>query len=646
MEKSSTQNKEVYLVTNVVNETQLRKAQKRALNFFANSVECTYGPMGGYTAYSYGNLEQSTKAIHSNYTKDGFTVLKHLDTDKPIESLLKEEIRDICARVIKVVGDGTTSAVMMSSYIFDGLTSLQNIGYNKRDIINYFAEAINNISKNIKDVGRKATLEDIYNIALTSLNGQEEYAKIIKKIYEDNGMNVFIDVAVSNNVDTITKIYAGMTYDTGYVSPCFINNQTKKSCELYNPEVYVFESPIDTPEMINILQMIVEQNIQKPAFELREAQAKKKSIKNNIVSTIVIAPQISRDANSYLDSLISAFSNAPIENRLPLCIVSGISNYNQYLLDIMSLTGAKFIKKYIDPETYEKDKKEGLAPTPSTLRSFAGKAEQVVVNALSTRIVNPKNMYEDGKVGEYSTFFKNYIDQLKDLLHKYEETKEELVKIGNLKRRINILEGNMVDLLVGGIGISDRDSLRDSIEDAVLNCRSAARVGVGNGANFEGLIACRFCIKDLNSSTSDEDKVNIDPSKHYKGTQDERKYIWNLKYAIYDIIKKSYEKLISKIYLPYCDYDLEKCEQIMNEGLSQDINYIGNNIHMALHKGPFNIVTQKYDRKVLTSIDTEPTMLEAINKIITLMFNTNQFLLPNARFNIYEMTDSLNTPED
>ena len=40
------------MVTNVVNEKQLRQAQLRALKLFADSVKCTYGPMGGYTAYS------------------------------------------------------------------------------------------------------------------------------------------------------------------------------------------------------------------------------------------------------------------------------------------------------------------------------------------------------------------------------------------------------------------------------------------------------------------------------------------------------------------------------------------------------------------------------------------------------------------
>jgi hypothetical protein len=54
---------------------------------------------------------------------------------------------------------------------------------------------------------------------------------------------------------------------------------------------------------------------------------------------------------------------------------------------------------------------------------------------------------------------------------------------------------------------------------------------------------------------------------------------------------------------------------------------------------PFNILTEEYDDLVLTSIKTEPAILEAISRIITTLFNTNQFLVPDPRFNIYEMEE-------
>ena len=646
---------EVKCVTNVVPEKELVKAQRRALNIFADAVGKSYGPMGGYTAYS-RYMEGNNKAITSNYTKDGFTILKNVDVDKPIEHLLREEIRDICTRVIKVVGDGTTSAVILSSLIFDKLIQMKEKGFPKRRIIKVFKRVVKEAIEKIRAQGHEATIEDIYNIALISLNGNEEQAKMIKDIYEKNGMNVFIDVATSNNVETITKTYSGLSYESGFISPAFINNTKDQSSELDDVHVYVFESPIDTPEMVNLFRLIILEEIEKPGMQALKDKSQGKQISTYPASTVIICPHISRDANSYIDQLINSFSQMTPETRWPLCVITNISNDNEYLHDIRALTDAKFIKKYIDPGQIEEDKKNGLYPTPKNIKTFAGHAQKVVADAISTRIINPKMMYKEGSE-EYTEFFKNYLDQLENLLAKYQETREELVKIGQLKRRINILKGNMVDLFVGGIGISDRDSLRDSVEDAVLNCRSAAKDGVGFGANFEGIRVFNTMTKLVEEKSKsieeqkkriidkidivDKEKENYKPEEYAEKLSKLKTELLELKntfmtYAIeksvLSAILDSYRILISKIYLPYCDDDEVRANQYIAASLANADE---------TKRVPFNILTEEFDGKVLSSIETEPCMLDAISKIITLLFDTNQFLVPTAQFNIYTMvTDS------
>ena len=114
MSEVKVENEEFKLVSNVVPEKELRQAQLRALKLFAYTVGKTYGPMGGYTAYSFRDPNNNTKAINCYYTKDGLTALKHIDIDKPIEDILRDDIRTICTQVVKTIGDGTTSAVVLS----------------------------------------------------------------------------------------------------------------------------------------------------------------------------------------------------------------------------------------------------------------------------------------------------------------------------------------------------------------------------------------------------------------------------------------------------------------------------------------------------------------------------------------------------
>ena len=613
------------LVTNVVPEPILRQAQLRALKLFSDVVGCTYGPLGGKTGYS--KSDGTTKAIVSNYSKDGFTILKNIETDQPIESLLKEEIRDICTQVIKVVGDGTSSAVLLSYQIFRGLLWLNKKGkeksYSKRDIIRAFKEVVKLISETVESCGaKKASIQDIYNIALTSLNGNTEMAEIIKKIYEDYGMHVFIDVQGSNGPDTVVKGYDGMIYDAGYLDPCFINTEGTFTCNLHNARVYVFESPVDTPTMIDTFHLIVAKELEEPITKMRKLVAENKWDKlsqgqrQNLMPrpTVIFAPYFSRDANSYLDQIISTYTSIPIGQRGDFCIVQmGNADPNK-LIDIMKMTGAKFIKKYIDPEQFKADQQRGLAPTPMNIKSFSGSAEHITIDKLSTKIVNPQNMRDED--GTLTTFFTNYIDELKDQVAKLEETRAEIVEIGKLKRRINILLGNMVDLYIGGIGTSDRQSLIDSVEDAVLNCRSAAEDGVGNGASYDGFRHAKFIydictarlevLKNEGKEVTTYDKVKAD---------------------VAGLIFYAYWINVAKIYEAYFE-DFNKAVEYAIKSITSEDTFV-----------PLNVITEKYDGTVLTSLKTEPAILDSIVRIITVLFDTNQFLVPTPAFNIYTEGD-------
>lgn len=596
------------LVTNVVTEKSLREAQLRAMKFYAESLVNSYGPMGGLTAYSKiisKDADPTDKNAYINYTKDGRTILTNLQTDKPIEAMIKDLLYDITTQVVKDVGDGTTTATLASYEIMKGLYNiLETNRYTKRKVIKEIKYQLKEASDFILKNGHKATIDDIYKIAYISTNGNEEISTKIKEIYEKAGKDVFIDVSESNTPETTYKIYDGMIYDNPYFSQAFINNPTDNTCVLNNPEVYIFDSNIDVPAMHTILREIITTKIMNPYMnfyaELKRNPASTHTKENFGYTPIAIfAPHISKDANSYLDNLINGtlMPNAA-EVRPEICLIDGF--INQYDRDdIRFATGAKFIKNYIDPEQYKADKKvvslngKSLACTTKNFEQFAGHAEKIIVSGINTRIIKPLNMYNSN--GEYTEMFNNYIGSLESTLSDYEETKEDITSIGRLKRRINTLKSNMVDLHVGGIGISDRDSLTDSVEDAVLNCRSASKSGVGYGANFEGLKAF------YNNKNEDCTNISVD---------------------VKNMLKKAYTVICAYIYKPYFDDNMEDAIKLVEESITEN--------------KPFNIYTRKFDDDVLTSINTEPSILKSISKIITMMFDTNQFLVPAPQFNIYE----------
>lgn len=583
------------IVSNIIDKNVLRKVQIEALDLYAKALSCTYGPMGQFTGYSYRASDSHGNGripATSYYTKDGLTVLRSILVDRPIEFLLKQELVDICKEVVKKVGDGTTSATILSSYLFRSLVKLEKQGFGRRKIISIFHNILKEGIDIIEKRSRECTLDDIYNIALTSLNGNEELAQVIHSIYKECGLNVFIDVSQSATEETFVKTYNGITYHKGILDSALANTNEDNtlSFQANNVKVYVFESPIDTPAMLGLFKLIVESQI----------TSKIRDNKNSVEPILILCPKISRDANGFLDQLINWYNKLNLDQRPPLCIVTDFLDQMEALLDISNLTGAPLIKKYIDKENYQNDLNAGLVLTPENVDTFCGRTEKVICDQVDVKIINPAKMYKEDST-EYTDYFNNYISNIKAQYDKLNSTGEDLIEASRLRRRMNTLTANMVDLCVGGLGNSDRDSLLDSIEDAILNCRSSAENGVSNGSNYEGLIAFTII---ANNYTKILDNNTDDPDI-------------SIKQAIATEIMTAYIKLQHLLYDKYSD-DVFTAEQIIRNSYDEN--------------KPFNMITGEFDGRVLTSSKTEPVILDAIDRIITIIYNTNQYILPDSAF--------------
>lgn len=567
--------------TNIVPKEEMRKAQSGALKILATALENSYGPGGSVTAIR-------EKGKLTAYSKDGKTILEAIKFNRPIEFTMRDDLLDITNRIVTTVGDGTTSAVILSHLIFEELCSLKESGYSENELVETFQSVIAQAVEIIDSNKKECTLDTIYDIAMISTNGNQDVSKTIQSIYAKFGNDVFIDVGISNGVDNILKEYDGMVFDAPYLDAAFITNKEAKTAQVHKPKIYIFEDPIDTQEMKVFMDKIIYDNIYDP-LQNRNITA--------IVPTVIFCPKISADMNATIDQLIAIQNGNDAESRLPISIVANIFDGSQ-LLDLAKMSGAKTIKKYIDPQLQKIDQSAGLAATLETIHDFAGSADLVESDHIKTKVVNPALMI--GPDGQKSTLFNEYIGGLENMLKGYQETKEELTKIGMLKRRINSLKANMVEYLIGGISMTDRDAVRDLVEDAVLNCRSASKHGVGFGANFEGLKAFNH-LKNKYISEAEPGQVESLESK------------------LYDMMISVYIGLIKRLY-----------NKVTNESMAEAIAIQG-----LIEGCPYNIRSKKFDYKVLSSIESEQIILDAISKIIGLVFSTNQYICEAPEYNVY-----------
>lgn len=587
-----------YSFTNIVPKESLRKVQLNTLEILADVLSKTAGPRGSNTQLLHGNR-------HNEYTKDGHNVLSQIQFYRPLENAIQKEMKEVTRYIVKTVGDGTTSAVLLSNEIFKSMCEAET-EMSAYSIMSTFKEIVNEMIERIRVNKRECTLEDIYDISMIATNGNTEVSYAIKSIYEQYGMEVFIDVGISNTTDHLVKSYDGLTLEVGYPTPAYINTSStdKESgrASIRNPRIYAFEDPVDTPEMMAYLEAILSNNIFMPLMNQRP---------DMYIPTVILAPSISRDANKLLTDLEKTLygfdqSNAS-EQKPPVLIITNANVHHEQFNDIIMLCGVPTIRKYIDPVIMEKDIKEGNAPTPENVHEWCGSADLVEADTTNTKFVNPRCMFEVDEEGNrvYSSVYNgliNYITQELDVAYK---NNEDANVTGKLKRRLNSLKTNLVEYLIGGITVTDRDSIRDLVEDAVLNCRSAAKNGVGYGANFESLRVIYDIIYDYNNTTN--------------ATPDGKSRIM---VAIRNAYRSALYNLYSTIY--------ESDEDALSE------------ISVSLDKGmPVNLATGKYDGKVLCSIETDVAILEAISKVIMVMFTANQALLESPMNNVY-LTDKEN----
>lgn len=574
------ENRNINIVSNIVPEETVREIQSKTLEIISKALSKSFGPDGSTTAIV-KNLDPKGNNISIEYTKDGHTIIENISFLNPIERSVQNLLTDLTRYIVKEVGDGTTSAILLCNTIFKYLCEINSINITAKEVIDGMNKVMDEVKDRIINKAWECSIDDIYNISLIATNNNEEISKTIKNVYEKYGLDVFIDVGISNERENIIKEYDGMTIDTGFADISMVNDREHNMASVRNPKIYCFNDPIDTPEMLALLDVILDNNI----FRWFQTGNPDKCI-----PTVIMSKIISPDTSSYFESMIKLMNQRP--GSVPLLIISDI--HQPYIYeDIAKMCGAPFIKKYLNPELQKKDVEAGLAPTTETILDFCGTADLVQSDQYKSKIIRPSKMFNEN--GDYSDEYLMMVNYLENQVEIAKRENAGVNRIQTAKRRLNSFRGNMVDFLIGGVTLADRNNLKAAVEDAVFNCRSASINGVGYGANYMAFSSLYEIIKD-----------NI-----YKDDEATSKFA--------SILYKAYKEVICILY-----------------NITNDEEYIEFEQSMINNKCPLNIRSNYYDHKVTSSIKSDIAILETISNILLLMYTSNQYLVQTPMHNIYE----------
>ncbi len=164
----------------------------------ANAIRSTLGPKGMDKMI----VDEMGDVTISN---DGATILKEMAIDHPVGKMLV----NLAKNQDSEIGDGTTTAVVITGALLEEAESLLDNGIHPSNIINGYRLASENAIKIYEKISTKIDVNDkntLYNIALTSLTGKasESCPKIAELTV--NSILEVIDIKNNKNVIDIDNI--------------------------------------------------------------------------------------------------------------------------------------------------------------------------------------------------------------------------------------------------------------------------------------------------------------------------------------------------------------------------------------------------------------------------------------------------------
>ena len=427
-------------------DIKAREELKKGVDQLSNAVKVTLGPKGRNVI-----LDKKFGAPH--ITNDGVRVARDVELEDEFQNIGAQLVKEVASKTNDDAGDGTTTATVLAQAIVN--EGLKNVaaGANpmdlKRGIDKAVAKVVEGIKAQAQEVGDE--FDKIENVARISANNDSVIGELIAEAMKKVKRDGVITVEDAKGTDTYVDVVEGMQFDRGYISPYFVTNAEKMSCEMEHPYILLFDKKISTlKDMLPILEQTAQSG--RPLLIISE------DVDSEALATLVV--------NRMRGSLKVCAVKAP-----------GFGDRRKEMLeDIAILTGGVVISE---------DKGMNLA---SATIDMLGTAEKISVNKENTTIVNGAG--DKAKIADRVTQIRTQIESTKSTYDK-EKLQERLAK----------LAGGVAVLYIGAPSEVEMKEKKDRVDDAL----SATRAAVAEGIVPGGGVAYIRCLDSLEGFKGDND---------------------------------------------------------------------------------------------------------------------------------------------
>ena len=429
-------------------DVDARDLLRQGADALANAVKVTLGPKGR-------NVVIDKKFGAPRITKDGVSVAKEIELEDSFMNAGAQLVKSVASKTGDDAGDGTTTATVLTQAILnEGLKNLA-AGANPLDLKRGIDKAVKKVVESLKEQAEmvEESYDKIEQVATISANNDAEIGKLIADGMRAVTVNGVITIEDAKGRDTVLKTVEGMQFDRGYLSPYFMTDTEKMSCQMENPLILIYDKKISNlQEFLPILD---------PAVKTGRP-------------LLIIAEDVDSEALTML--VVNR-----LRTQLKICAVKapGFGDRRKAMLeDIATLTGGIVISE-----------EKGIKLEQATLEML-GSAEKVNVTKDNTTIVNG--------AGDKQAIA-DRIHQIKvEIANSTSDYDKE-----KLQERQAKLAGGVCVLQVGAASETEQKEKKDRCDDALCATRAAIEEGIVTGGGV-AFIRAQAALEGLTGDNADE----------------------------------------------------------------------------------------------------------------------------------------------
>jgi chaperonin GroEL len=433
--------------------TSARDALLKGVDTLADAVKVTLGPKGR-------NVIIDRSFGSPRITKDGVSVAKEIELEDKFENMGAQMVKEVASKTNDIAGDGTTTATVLAQSIVREGSKAVAAGMNPMDLKRGIDLAVAAVVKDIEKRAKKIRNSDeVSQVGRISANGDTEVGDYIADAMQRVGNEGVITVEEAKSLTTELEVVEGMQFDRGYLSPYFITNAEKMTCDLESPYILLHEKKLSSLQtMLPVLEAVVQSG--KPLLIIAE------DIEGEALATLVV--------NKLRGGLKISAVKAP-----------GFGDRRKAMLeDLAILTNGQVISEDL-----------GIKLENVTL-DMLGTAKRVSITKEETTLVDGAGKKSDieGRVNQIRA-------QIEETSSDYDREK--------LQERLAKLAGGVAVIRVGGATEIEVKEKKDRVEDAMHATRAAVEEGIVAGGGVALLYATKVLDKLEGENEDQQVGINI-----------------------------------------------------------------------------------------------------------------------------------------